>query len=90
MAESLEEQPLGGPTNQLPPGTVVAGRYVVRRMVGHGGAANVYAAEHVIVKRAVALKLPHADVDLREMLFARLRRETKALAAVRQDRKSVV
>jgi serine/threonine protein kinase len=83
VAESLGEEPLGSPTSQLPAGTVVAGRYVVRRMLGHGGAANVYAAEHVIVKRSVALKLPHVDVDLREMLYARLRRETKALAAVR-------
>ncbi|HVW28659.1 MAG TPA: serine/threonine-protein kinase [Polyangiaceae bacterium] len=69
--------------SQLSPGTIVAGRYVIRRMLGHGGAASVYAAEHVVVKRAVALKLPHVDVDMREMLFARLRRETKALAAVR-------
>ena len=52
-------------------------------MLGHGGAASVYAAEHVVVKRAVALKVPHIDVDMRELLFARLRRETKALAAVR-------
>jgi serine/threonine-protein kinase len=52
-------------------------------MLGHGGAASVYAAEHVVVKRAVALKVPHVDLDMREVLFARLRRETKALAAVR-------
>jgi serine/threonine-protein kinase len=52
-------------------------------MLGHGGAASVYAAEHVVVKRSVALKVPHVDVDMREMLFARLRRETKALASVR-------
>jgi len=69
--------------SQLQPGTIVAGRYVIRRVLGHGGAASVYAAEHVVVKRALALKLPHVDVDMREMLFARLRRETKALAAVR-------
>ncbi|HEX4339806.1 MAG TPA: serine/threonine-protein kinase [Polyangiaceae bacterium] len=74
---------MGGPTSQLPPGTVVAGRYVLKRMLGHGGAASVYAAEHVVVKRSVALKLPHVDVDMRELLFARLRRETKALASVR-------
>jgi serine/threonine protein kinase len=52
-------------------------------MLGHGGAASVYAAEHLVVKRWVALKLPHFDPDLREVLFARLRRETKALASVR-------
>jgi serine/threonine-protein kinase len=80
-AETEATPPPGA--SQLAPGTIVAGRYVVRRMLGHGGAASVYAAEHVVVKRAVALKLPHVDVDIREMLFARLRRETKALAAVR-------
>jgi tRNA A-37 threonylcarbamoyl transferase component Bud32 len=83
VRESLENTGDAPPAGQLPLGTVVAGRYVIRRMLGHGGAASVYAAEHLVVKRSVALKLPHLDPDLREVLFARLRRETRALAAVR-------
>src|SRR5947207_2155163 len=65
------------PPSLRPPG------YTLRRLLGHGGAASVFAAEHVLVKRSVALKLPHIDPDLGEVLFARLRRETRALASVR-------
>jgi serine/threonine-protein kinase len=52
-------------------------------MLGRGGAAVVFAAEHLLVKRPAALKLPHVDPELREILFARLRRETEALSRVR-------
>lgn len=64
-------------------GAVIGGRYVLRRLLGRGGAACVFAAEHALVRRAVALKLPHPDPDQREVLSARLRRETEALARVR-------
>src|SRR6185312_3992724 len=43
----------------------------------------VFAAEHNLVRRQGALKLPHPDPDQREVLSARLRRETEALARVR-------
>ena len=71
------------PAEAFPIGSVVGGRYVLKRELGRGGAASVFAAEHAIVKRSVALKLPHTDPDLREVLSARLRRETQALARVR-------
>jgi serine/threonine-protein kinase len=64
-------------------GAVIGGRYVLRRLLGRGGAACVFAAEHTLVRRSVALKLPHPDPDQREVLSARLRRETEALARVR-------
>jgi tRNA A-37 threonylcarbamoyl transferase component Bud32 len=66
-----------------PIGATVAGRYQLRRILGRGGAAVVFAADHVIVHRPVALKLPLRNPDVRELLDARLRRETKALAHVR-------
>jgi serine/threonine-protein kinase len=64
-------------------GTVIGGRYVLRRLLGRGGAACVFAAEHTLVRRVVAVKLPHPDPDQKEVLSARLRRETEALARVR-------
>jgi serine/threonine-protein kinase len=67
----------------FPAGTIIGGRYVIRRMLGRGGAASVFAADHLVVRRSVALKLPHPDPELREVLSARLRRETQALARVR-------
>jgi eukaryotic-like serine/threonine-protein kinase len=66
-----------------PLGAVVGERYALRRVLGRGAAAVVYAAEHVRVRRPVALKLPLTDPELCEMLSARLRRETDALARVR-------
>lgn len=66
-----------------PVGAVIAGRYVLRRILGRGGAAVVFAAEHVLVRRPVALKLPLRDAELGELLAARLRYETQALARVR-------
>lgn len=65
------------------PGALVDGRYDLRRIVGRGGAAVVFAAEHVRVRRWVALKLPLIHPDYRELVCARLRRETAAIALVR-------
>ena len=67
----------------FPIGAVVAGRYELRRILGRGGAAVVFAAEHVLVRRPVALKLPLRAPEMRELLHARLRLETQALAHVR-------
>lgn len=64
-------------------GALIDGRYELRRILGRGGAAVVFAAEHVRIRRNVALKLPLMHPDLRELLCARLRRETAALARVR-------
>jgi serine/threonine-protein kinase len=79
-------QPIDAMTQELGPrplGTLVGDRYELRRILGRGGAAVVYAAEHVRVRRSVALKLPLTEPGLREILSERLRRETEALAKVR-------
>lgn len=68
---------------RFPIGTTLGDRYVLKRMLGRGGAACVFAAEHVFVKRPVALKIPHDDASQRDALHARLRLETSALAKVR-------
>lgn len=66
-----------------PLGAIVGGRYRLRRILGRGGAAVVFAADHVIVHRPVAIKLPLRTPEVRELLYARLRCETLALAHVR-------
>ena len=66
-----------------PLGAIVAGRYQLRRILGRGGAAVVFAADHVVVHRPVALKLPLRNPEIREILDSRLRCETQALAHVR-------
>jgi serine/threonine protein kinase len=76
-------QPSTGAYDPCAPGALVDGRYELRRIVGRGGAAVVFAAEHVRIRRWVALKLPLIHPDIRELVCARLRRETTAIAHVR-------
>lgn len=64
-------------------GAVVDERYELRHVLGRGAAAVVFAAEHLRVRRPVALKLPLYDEELSAMLCARLRREIDALSRVR-------
>jgi serine/threonine-protein kinase len=70
-------------SDPLQVGATVGGRYQLKRLLGRGAAAVVFAAEHVLVKRPVALKVPLIDADLHELLCVRLRREIAALALVR-------
>ena len=76
-------QPSAGAYDPYALGALVDGRYELRRILGRGGAAVVFAAEHVRIRRSIALKVPLIHPDLRELLSARLRRETVALAQVR-------
>jgi serine/threonine-protein kinase len=80
---TANSQPSPGAYDPCAPGTLVDGRYELRRIVGRGGAAVVFAAEHVRIRRWVALKLPLNHPDYRELVCARLRRETAAIALVR-------
>src|SRR5882757_6560120 len=41
------------------PGAVLAGKYVVERMIGQGGSGFVLAAQHLVLKQRVAVKLLH-------------------------------
>jgi len=70
-------------SDPLQVGQIVGGRYLLKRLLGRGAAAVVFAAEHVLVKRQVAIKVPLIDPDLHELLCVRLRREIAALAHVR-------
>jgi ankyrin repeat protein len=54
-----------GPAGQhvfLPPGTVVADRYVVRERIGHGHWAAVFEVDDQLRNRRIAMKVPTAEV----------------------------
>src|SRR5580765_3653295 len=46
-----------GEASLVPPGTIVGDRYRIRGVLGYGGTAVVYEAEHVQLGQHVALKL---------------------------------
>ncbi len=56
-------------------GKVLCGRYQVRRVVADGGMGRVYEALDSVAKRAVALKVLHADVARDGVALERFKRE---------------
>ena len=67
----------------LSPGTRIAGRYVIHRLLGKGGMGAVYEAEHEELQRLVAVKvlLPRFVQDASAV--ARFFREARSAATIR-------
>jgi len=63
-------------------GRVIDGRYRMIEPIGSGGMGTVYLAEHILVRRKVALKLLHTALSARTEAVARFHREAVAAAAV--------
>jgi len=63
-------------------GTVVGGRYYVRRLCGEGGMGRVYEAEHIDIGKRVALKILHPAYTQTPDLVERLRREARAASKI--------
>jgi serine/threonine-protein kinase len=72
----------------LEAGVVVAGRYRVECLLGTGGMGAVYRAEHVHMRKTVALKVLHRELASVNEVVARFERE--AIAAVRIEHPNVV
>jgi tRNA A-37 threonylcarbamoyl transferase component Bud32 len=64
-------------------GSVVAGTYRVKHRIGRGGMADLYAAEHLRLGRAVALKVLRRERELDPLVRARFEREAAALSRIR-------
>jgi eukaryotic-like serine/threonine-protein kinase len=67
------------------PGAIADGRYVVRDLLGQGGAGAVYRAYDSQLGRQIALKIvraPKLAADAAESMQARLLREARAMARV--------
>jgi len=63
-------------------GRVLQDRYRVEKRIGKGGMGIVYLAEHVLLRRKVALKTLSERAFASEELIARFHREATAAAAV--------
>src|SRR5215470_9336913 len=67
--------------DDLPPGTRV-GDYVIAGSVGEGGMATVYAADHPLIGRKVAIKVIRADLGASREAFERFLQEARAVIAI--------
>src|SRR5262245_47965935 len=67
--------------DDLPLGTRV-GDYVITGRVGEGGMATVYAADHPLIRRKVAIKVIRADLGTSREAFERFLQEARAVIAI--------
>jgi eukaryotic-like serine/threonine-protein kinase len=63
---------------ELQPGDIIEGRYQIIRTIADGGMGTVFLAEHVLIKRRVALKLLHADLASDLAMVRRFMNEASA------------
>ncbi len=63
-------------------GTVVAERYLVERVIGEGGMGRVYAVNHQLINRMLAMKVMRANIARDPTLCARFIQEAKATASI--------
>jgi hypothetical protein len=68
--------------HHLAPGTVVADRYRVAALLGEGGMGTVYLAEHVHMRKRVALKVLLPEFSRAPEIVARFEREAIAAGSI--------
>jgi eukaryotic-like serine/threonine-protein kinase len=66
-------------------GGVIAGKYRIERVIGHGGMGVVVAASHLALQRTVAIKLIRGDWADDPLAVERLVREARALASIQSQ-----
>ena len=66
-------------------GTTLDGRYRVKKRIGEGGMGIVYAAQHVIIDKRVALKVLRDDFSRRPDVVERFRQEAKSASRVANE-----
>jgi tRNA A-37 threonylcarbamoyl transferase component Bud32 len=69
--------------DSLLPGAIIANRYTLHRLIGAGGMSSVWAATHLVTRKAVALKFLKPELAQKKELRQRFLREARAASAVR-------
>jgi tRNA A-37 threonylcarbamoyl transferase component Bud32 len=67
----------------LEPGSEIAERYRIIRLLGSGGMGNVYLAEHMSIGKEVAIKTLNLDYARRKTLRERFLREARSASQIR-------
>ena len=63
-------------------GQLLAGRYRIDRLLGQGGMGAVFLAEHVHMRKAVAVKVLHREMTYLQEVVARFEREAVAAGRI--------
>jgi serine/threonine-protein kinase len=63
-------------------GTLLAGRYRIDTLLGEGGMGRVYAGEHVLMRKRLAIKVLHRELTTVPEVVARFEREAMAAANI--------
>jgi serine/threonine protein kinase len=66
----------------MEPGTIIAGRFRVGRLIGEGGMGSVYEAQHLVLPRRFAIKVLRPEVSRDQTFVERFRREAIAAASI--------
>jgi serine/threonine-protein kinase len=64
-------------------GAVLGGSYRITRVLGEGGMARLYEAEHLVLDRRYAVKVIHEHLARRAEMLARFEREARAASRIR-------
>src|ERR1700761_5988398 len=63
-------------------GKVLGERFQVQELIGQGGSGTIYRAEHVTLRRRVAIKVLHAELSRDDLAVERFRREATTVADI--------
>ncbi len=73
---------MGAPSVAVKIGDTLEGRYKIIKTVGEGGMGTVYLAEHMLIKRKVAIKLLRAELAEDAAVVERFMNEARAAGAI--------
>jgi serine/threonine protein kinase len=66
-------------------GAVIGDRFLILERLGHGGSGTIYRAEHVTLRRKVAVKVLHHELSRDDLAVERFRREATTVSEIDND-----
>lgn len=63
-------------------GELVGERFLIKERMGHGASGTIYVAEHVTLRRRVALKVLHHELSRDDLAIERFRREATTVSEI--------